>query len=816
MAAAVADLAAAVADPGARPAMRAPLLLFVMALGVADHQLAWAQDTGLSRTLVRSGDIAGLPAVEFDLSVPSLQRYALVIGNGDYETVPDLPNASADATLVASQLRASGFTVAEHHDLTKGGFESALRQMLHEVEFGAELFIFFAGHGVQIGNRNYLIPTDAEITSLYDIPFTTISMNSMMAVASARARSLTVILDSCRDNPFSGQKGMVQLDGVPADLQTGFTAQDTPINSLVIFSTSPGAVALDGEGENSPFTQALVETMQAQPDTPLDESLKDVRRRVYELTGTLQVPWESSSLVESIYINRPGGGPLWAVDADAQETGAETAMDITADLDPKVSLGGQLRGSMPGETTQRFGISPPQNGRIEVQRDGRYYTLPHNATLSADELTNVIYRPNSADLLNPTSRGLLVAPVQDNFTVSSGSMIQRVQLSLDVNACDRAAGDLLDPQGVGVARFANEIVPEEAIASCQAAVAEMPSTGRFHYQLGRAQLALRQFDAARVSYERAQELGHVRAIHGLGVLEAAKVTESGGLAGGRAPQTALDFYAAGVERGDPFGYHSLGRQLLLYPQTPDDRRQGFELLSRSLELGHTFSMNALGLYFLDENADHYNAERGLRYLRESNARGDIYGAANLAYVAASGAGDQTVDPQRALELYRVASDGGHPTAPSGIGRLFNSGALGRPDFAEAVRWFDIALARGDGWGGSNAAWIIANRNPTGFGPGQAGVRAAKAATLRNPGPAQEARNLLSSLPNREIDAAAQVLVRDLGQDITVDGAWGPGSQAALDTLSARLGLVIPSDRTERLLALAAAHWKNTKFRVDLY
>lgn len=762
--------------------------------------------------IVRSTQAAGIPPLTFNLDAESTQKYALVIGNGDYEHVDDLPNAVNDARDIAAMLRQGGFVVSDHYNIGKMDFEAALRKMLFEVEPGAELFLFFAGHGVQIGSQNYLLPTDTQVQSVYDVPYSTVSLSSLMSLASSRARSLVAVLDACRDNPFPDQKGIILLDGTPASLKTGFSAQDTPINSLVVFSTSPGAVALDGVGDNSPFTTALLNATTELPDQPFNEILKEIRRDVYAMTGQRQVPWESSSLIEPVYLTRnallaESGGAA----PGAGRSGAP--IQISSVLNRTVTLGQLLQGA--GSGAKIALLDNPQSGRVELVTKTRATVLPQNAQISVPEANDIVYRPVTRQLMAVNLEGS--PPIEDRFQVQINDEVRDVTVSMDIDECDIQAGDHLDPEGVGVTRFPNEIEPSQALQACLTAVARDPENGRFHYQLGRVYLALRDVEAAQKSFTTAERLGHTRALHGLGMSEIAKVAETAGARAGRAPDAALEFFKSGVEKGDPYAYHSLGLQYLRYPQTEDEPRQGFELMSRSLELGHTFSMNALGRYFMDQDAPHFDAERGLRYFQESAARKDIYGYANMGFVYLNGLGGMEQDAQKALDLFTQASDGGHPTAPSSIGRMYNSGAApGGRDYAKAVEWYDVALSRGDAWGGANGAWIIANRQPGGFTLFDAAVRAAKAAALRNPQPAEEARSLLGQLNNSALDGGAQQLMADLGAEVTVDGAFGDQSQVALDALAADAGKDFPADRIDRLIALAKIHWERSKFRVDLY
>ncbi len=132
-----------------------------------------------------------------------------------------------------------------------------------------------------------------------------------------------------------------------------------------------------------------------------------------------------------------------------------------------------------------------------------------------------------------------------------------MQLNLTPNPCDFEAGDHLDPDGMGITRYANEIRPEAALSACQAAVAADPEVGRFHYQLGRAYLALRQFDQAQAAFEQARDLGHVRAWNALGSLLYNQERREGGLDREAASEAVLELYARGSVEGDPYAMYSL-------------------------------------------------------------------------------------------------------------------------------------------------------------------------------------------------------------------------------------------------------------------
>ncbi|MGB3315731.1 MAG: caspase family protein, partial [Albidovulum sp.] len=582
--------------------------VLIFALAIVGGGAAVGQSSDTFTTLERPAEVLGIPGLSINLDEPATGRYAIVIGNGDYAHAPSLPNAISDARLVSRMLQQSGFVVQEYQNLDRRGFEAALRRMIVDTGKGSEIVIYYAGHGVQIGSSNRLIPVDAEIDTIYDLPFETVSLSSLLSIAGARSRSLVVILDSCRDNPFPDRGAIVGLDAIPQELRNGFAAQDSPVNSLIVFSTSPGAVALDGAGANSPFTEALYQAVSTTPDAPMNTVMKDVRRRVYAATGGRQLPWESSSMIEETAFDSDPAKPGFQVTLDESATAPSAnanPVSITLPLDRKVPVGTALKTSSTIRMASLTVTSPPLLGRLELADARRTRGLVPLAQLSED-VNGLVYASSQPEL---SAMQMSSPSITDEFTVSSDGQAQNVQLTLNVDPCDFQAGDHLDPEGVGIARFPNEIEVQAALSACTEAVAREPENGRFLYQLGRVHVALRDLDAAEAEFTRARDLGHTRAWHALGMLKIAREQETGGADRKRAPEEALALLAMGVDQGDPYAYHSLGQQLLELADDPGLKRQGFDLLSRSLEVGHTFSMNTLGYYFLQDGSDHYEPER---------------------------------------------------------------------------------------------------------------------------------------------------------------------------------------------------------------
>ncbi|WP_333815861.1 caspase family protein [Tabrizicola sp.] len=763
------------------------------------------------------------------------QKYAIVIGNQSYAHAPQLPNAWNDALDVADLLAGQGYDVTLLKDASKRDFEGLMQRVLFDVDRDTEVLFYYAGHGVQIGSENYLIPTDAKLDQIDGLPFETVSLGSLVSIIGARARLQIVILDSCRNNPFAGVKLQDSLGPDVREVETGFASLAAPVNSYVVFSTSPGEVALDGAGENSPFATAFLQAASLGP-VPLTDLFDTVRRKVFVETQGVQVPWDSSTMVEQAGIASVSTAP--DISGPVEDNGTSVARGLTlfaassaellpldatlptpdiriaAPLAPAVPIGATLAQELALAPTDTVGLAePPRGGRLVLLDDQGLQSAPI-FPLAAKDLGRLAF----AYVSGPTVTFGQDPMLKVQFKLDLNGAPKLVQVDLTPDPCDLQAADYLDPEGVGIARFANEIEPEAALLACQSAVAREPQNARFHYQLGRAFAALRRHDEARAEWDTARKLGHSRASYAIGNAILNEGRETGGSTLEAAPEEAMAYFREGVELGDPYAFYALGRQMVRFGKTGQDRLRGYDLLMRALEVGHTYAMNELGYFYLDEKSEYYDPARGLRYLNESAARGDIYGYNNLGLVYMNGLGGQKKDAKLALDWFTKAADGGHPNAPGNIGTLIASGALGKkPDLGKAVEWFDMGLERGDANAGAYAAYLILTEGAGGLSPADAAWRAGRAAALRDQKTIERARKVLAALPVEAVDEASQRLLQSLGAAVTPDGAFGEGSQSAYQSIATQHGdISVETDPVERLIDIARLQWSTTPFRVDLY
>ena len=214
-------------------------------------------------------------------------RRALVIGNSKYRFGP-LRNPANDAQAIAAALKQTGFEVALGVDLPRAEMLAAVEAYGRAVAQSKAVGLFyFAGHGVQLSWRNYLLPTDAELEKVEDIPAMCVDVNAVIeGIAKAANPMNVIVLDACRDNPFT-QEGKVQ--------QKGLSQLDAPADTLLAYATAPGNVASDGAGSHGLYTEALLREILV-PEAKIEDVFKRVRLAVRRGSNGVQIPWESTSL----------------------------------------------------------------------------------------------------------------------------------------------------------------------------------------------------------------------------------------------------------------------------------------------------------------------------------------------------------------------------------------------------------------------------------------------------------------------------------------------------------------------------------------
>jgi uncharacterized caspase-like protein len=251
----------------------------------------WAHDTARARLAVLD-EAQARPATTLSPSA-SGRRVALVIGNSGYVAVPALPNPKRDSEAVAAGLREVGFqSVTVLNDASRDAMVKALSAFGREADNADWALIYYAGHGVEVGGTNHLIPIDARLASDRDVGAEALSLDQIMGYVEGARKLRVVLLDACRENPFVAK--MARRDAARS-VGRGLARYEPASGSIVVYAAKEGQIALDGDAKNSPFATAFLKNLRT-PNLDVRRMFDLVRDDVMEATGQRQQPFAYSSV----------------------------------------------------------------------------------------------------------------------------------------------------------------------------------------------------------------------------------------------------------------------------------------------------------------------------------------------------------------------------------------------------------------------------------------------------------------------------------------------------------------------------------------
>lgn len=263
-------------------------------------------------------------AQDADAHLQRLPKQALVIGNSAYQAAPALENPRNDARAIAALLQSMGFDAVSSLDASRAAMRAAIDTHVETVARRKCIGLFyFAGHGLQLSWKNYLLPIDARVASTNDVQSQAIELNALMSGLTRAGNPMNIVLlDACRDNPF----------GDALKTEKGLSQMDAPVNSILGYATAPGNVASDGSGKNGLYTGQLLREMKV-PGARIEDVFKRVRLAVRRESNGAQIPWESTSLEEDYYFVPPAN------------TGPASAEDRTRQFDTELKLWESIQAS---------------------------------------------------------------------------------------------------------------------------------------------------------------------------------------------------------------------------------------------------------------------------------------------------------------------------------------------------------------------------------------------------------------------------------------------------------------------------------------
>ncbi|MEO0617940.1 MAG: caspase family protein [Pseudomonadota bacterium] len=570
-------------------------------------------------------------------------RKALVVGINDYAHVSKLDKAVNDARAMSAALRSIGFDVLTVEDATRRQLNRALLDFTSKLNAGDDALFFFAGHGVEIDGRNYLLPTDVPDAAPGQDSFVkgeTIAADAVLeAIRKREARVSILVLDACRNNPFQ-QLGTRSLGG-----RRGLARQIAPEGTFIMYSAGVGQTALDALSEDDPhpnsvFTRSLIPLLK-NPGLSLTQTARLVRRDVQRIAATV------SHNQRPAYYDEVTGDFVFTRGPKRQTSQQSAACRIW----PQIS-----RSAGEAEISSFLQSCPT----------GVFHAL---ARARLREIS--------------TEKHASLTPGGTSLTHSATG----IGRSAPRHACDRLAASNGDVNAVTAGVLFQQIDSARAIKACRDAVKQWPEEARFSYQLGRALDKAEENVEALVHYRRAAAFRYAAAINSIGTMH-----EYGESVPSNRTR-AIEFYEQAAELGDGNGLYNLARAY----ETGDGKAQSFQraakLYREAAQQGQADAMYAYGLLIDRGSLGSKDPAKALAWYKRAAAQdqSDASYAIGLMYHDGTGV---TRDYSTAHSWFRRAAEQSHANAMYMIGRdLENGYGVSKSSRAAAV-WISKSLAAG--------------------------------------------------------------------------------------------------------------------------
>ncbi|WP_447679911.1 caspase family protein [Methylobacterium mesophilicum] len=544
--------------------------------------------------------LAGVPETQ-----AADKRVALVIGNAAYATFTPLKNPANDAVDVATALKLLGFKVIRGQNLKRVEMLELVKSFQAEAADADAAIFYYAGHGFQVDQKNYLVPVDAMITKAAEVQSQTIDLQDLTKGLENNKSNRLIFLDACRDNPLRGRTGeAVALERV----QDGLARLGSAAGFLFSYATQPDNTAFDGGGRNSPFARAFLSHLSMRGQD-LNTMMIEVRKDVIAATGGYQVPWENSSLTTQFYF--APGQPAQASPETQLWQLAAASRDASL---LHVYLTRYPEGAHVGEAQQIVKLASLEPEVISAPR-----STSDIASISDDRLWELAQRSRI--------RGLVEFYVErrpdGRHTVAARDLLQTLPSAEETNltpevVCDRRAthprDETADTPGVSMADLKRN--GETAVAACRAAREAHPEMPHYAALLARALAATGQRSEAIELYRTAAAQGDLRAMVSLGL-----ILETGDGAP-RDPKSAYDLYARAAERGSPDGAINLAIALMQGAGISRNPSRAVDLLHRASAAGSAIATYNLGVLALSGVA---RGDSALQYFVRASDLGDYRG-----------------------------------------------------------------------------------------------------------------------------------------------------------------------------------------------
>ena len=330
------------------------------------------------------------------------RRAALVVGNSLYEHLNKLPNATNDADRIREVLERANFEVTLGKDLDKKGLEETILGFLRTLNDGDIALFYYSGHAVQVAGHNYMVPIDASLATSYDLELETYNMSSLLEYMRETSSLQIAILDACRDNPFAENSYFVGQSKIAVEGKKGLASVAPEMGTLIVYSTAPDRVALDGTDGLSPFTGTFADYA-LKPNVEIRKLLSDIRSEVIKRTEGRQTPWDASSLTSSFFFVKRQN--LLIIEDMREVRVPANQKEVALHISPPITS---------GNATLAINFTKlPGDGSLWLADK----QLDLDSKIEADRIEEVVFRPGSKKL---TSEEVRYAVTTDSGRTANG------------------------------------------------------------------------------------------------------------------------------------------------------------------------------------------------------------------------------------------------------------------------------------------------------------------------------------------------------------------------------------------------------------
>jgi len=583
------------------------------------------------------------------------KRVALLIGNSAYTAVSQLTNPAHDVETMKAAFEGAGFDKVDTvFDLGHDALIRALRSFEDESQGADVAVVYYSGHGMEMNGENYLVPVDAKLQSDRDVEDEAVSLDRVMRSVDNAKRLKLIILDACRNNPFvASMKHVKGTKGVDKGLAR---VEPSDADTLIAFAARAGTVASDGDDGNSPFAAALAKRL-VEPGIDIRIALGNVRDDVLAATNRRQEPFAYGSL---------GGGQVFL-----------SKIEIKVEVTPPVTPTVQMPGINPCADAAAHWAEAQKFDRLEFYK--RHLALFGECAFA--DFAKLKIEEKEAQLKSGN------APPEDAIKLATLPTQQTPAGAAPATECDRLAADAEDGDRVATPVSFASIDAPRAVTACRDATKQYPTSGRLFLQLAIALDKSEDYSGAVEAYQRAVDLGSVKAIRSL----ADKYDAGSGVT--QDQTKAFTLYTRAVDKGDPKAFNDLGFYYQNGMGTAKDVAKALDLYRRGSEKGDPKATYNYGYMFENGVGTTQDYAEAARQFQKAADLDHASATAELGYLYEQGLG-VTADATRAAQLYQKASDLGSDMATDSLAYLYQKGSGVSKDLTKAVELYQKAADHG--------------------------------------------------------------------------------------------------------------------------